>query len=122
MRVDRISALTIKVRDMAKSLEFYSGILGLEIIYGGKHSYFSSLGTSGNVILNLERGAAVSDWGRIIFYVPDVDGFWAYLKGKRFDPPKPRDAEWGERYFHFHDPDGHELSFAHPLGPCLIKP
>jgi uncharacterized glyoxalase superfamily protein PhnB len=27
----------------------------------------------------------------------------------------PRDAEWGERYFHLRDPDGHELSFARPL-------
>ncbi len=26
-----------------------------------------------------------------------------------------RDAEWGERYFHVTDPDGHELSFARPL-------
>ncbi|MEC7657646.1 MAG: VOC family protein, partial [Pseudomonadota bacterium] len=25
------------------------------------------------------------------------------------------DASWGERYFHITDPDGHELSFAHPL-------
>jgi len=27
----------------------------------------------------------------------------------------PRDAEWGERYFHITDPDGHELSFAIPV-------
>ena len=27
----------------------------------------------------------------------------------------PRDAEWGERYFHVSDPDGHELSIARPL-------
>ncbi|MHC4164482.1 MAG: VOC family protein, partial [Planctomycetota bacterium] len=27
----------------------------------------------------------------------------------------PADAEWGERYFHITDPDGHELSFARPL-------
>jgi hypothetical protein len=27
----------------------------------------------------------------------------------------PADAPWGERYFHIHDPDGHELSFARPL-------
>jgi hypothetical protein len=27
----------------------------------------------------------------------------------------PRDAEWGERFFHLTDPDGHELSFASPL-------
>src|SRR6476619_5318753 len=27
----------------------------------------------------------------------------------------PHDAEWGERFFHLIDPDGHELSFARPL-------
>ena len=27
----------------------------------------------------------------------------------------PEDAEWGERYFHLTDPDGHEISFAKPL-------
>jgi uncharacterized glyoxalase superfamily protein PhnB len=36
-----------------------------------------------------------------------------------FDRPgiqaeRPRDAPWGERYFHMRDPDGHELSFARP--------
>jgi hypothetical protein len=38
-----------------------------------------------------------------------------YLKEKEFNPDRPRDAEWGERYFHLHDPDGHELSFAQPV-------
>ena len=28
---------------------------------------------------------------------------------------EPRDAPWGERFFHVRDPDGHELSFARPL-------
>ena len=27
----------------------------------------------------------------------------------------PRDAAWGERYFHLSDPDGHALSFARPI-------
>jgi uncharacterized glyoxalase superfamily protein PhnB len=27
----------------------------------------------------------------------------------------PRDAPWGERFFHLTDPDGHQLSFARPL-------
>jgi hypothetical protein len=27
----------------------------------------------------------------------------------------PRDASWGERYFHMLDEDGHELSFARQL-------
>jgi len=27
----------------------------------------------------------------------------------------PKDAPWGERFFHVTDPDGHEISFAEPL-------
>jgi catechol 2,3-dioxygenase-like lactoylglutathione lyase family enzyme len=56
-----------------------------------------------------------TDWGRMIFYVADVDEFWDYLRGKGFNPEKPRDASWSERYFHMPDPDGHELSFARPI-------
>jgi len=66
-------------------------------------------------ILNLEQGRSVTGWGRMIFYVADVDAFWEYLRGKGLQPEKPRDASWGERYFHMLDPDGHELSFARPL-------
>jgi catechol 2,3-dioxygenase-like lactoylglutathione lyase family enzyme len=55
-------------------------------------------------------------WGRVIFYHSDVDGLYARLlaAGYRIETP-PRDAEWGERFFHVTDPDGHELSFAWPL-------
>jgi catechol 2,3-dioxygenase-like lactoylglutathione lyase family enzyme len=117
MYLERISAITLLVSDMARSVNFYSDILGLEIIYGGKQEFFSSLRSRGttDVILNLERGTPAAAWGRIIFYVKDVDGFWAFLKSKNFNPPQPRDAEWGERYFQLHDPDGYELSFAQPL-------
>ena len=57
----------------------------------------------------------MTNWGRLIFYVTDVDAFWNHLKDRGFDPEIPRDAVWGERYFHMPDPDGHELSFARPL-------
>ncbi|GIW83247.1 MAG: hypothetical protein KatS3mg105_5054 [Gemmatales bacterium] len=30
----------------------------------------------------------------------------------------PRNADWGERYFHVRDPDGHVLSFAQHLPPA----
>ena len=68
-----------------------------------------------SAILNLEEGDTVTGWGRMIFYVADVDAFWTYLKERRFDPARPRNALWGERYFHMPDPDGHELSFARPI-------
>jgi len=61
------------------------------------------------------RAILLPQWGRLIFHVPDVDRFWGYLKGKGLLPEAPRDASWGERYFHLSDPDGHELSIAHPI-------
>ena len=54
-------------------------------------------------------------WGRLIFYVTDVDALWNHLKEWGFDPEVPRDACWGERYFHMPVPDGHELSCARPI-------
>jgi len=68
-----------------------------------------------SAILNLEESEAVAHWGRLIFYVTDVDALWNHLKDRGFDPEIPRDAAWRERYFHMPDPDGHELSFARPL-------
>ena len=118
MTIERISAITLKVTDMAQSVHFYNEILGLEVIYGGRQASFTSLRTAGeqDAILNLERGTSSSGWGRMIFHVKDVDELWAHLKAGGFEAPPPRDASWGERYFHLHDPDGHELSFAKPLG------
>jgi catechol 2,3-dioxygenase-like lactoylglutathione lyase family enzyme len=117
MNVEGISAITIKVSDMARSVQFYNTLLGLKILYGGENAHFSSLQTlrPKDTILNLEQGPVNRDWGRIIFYVEDVNRFWAYLKEKEFNPDRPRDAAWGERYFHLYDPDGHELSFAQPI-------
>jgi uncharacterized glyoxalase superfamily protein PhnB len=66
-------------------------------------------------IFNLEQGRSVTGWGRLIFYLADVDAICAYLREKGFHPESPQDASWGERYFHMPDPDGHELSFARPL-------
>src|SRR6266478_4621331 len=54
-------------------------------------------------------------WGRVIFYA-DVDALYGRALAAGYQPTTvPRDAEWGERYFHLIDPDGHELSFARPL-------
>jgi catechol 2,3-dioxygenase-like lactoylglutathione lyase family enzyme len=114
--VEKISAVTLRVANMEASVRFYKDVLGLEIIYGGEGSYFTSLRTKdGDTILNLEHGNAGIQWGRLIFHVSDVDRFWAYLTEKGFYPDSPHDASWGERYFHMPDPDGHELSFARPF-------
>jgi catechol 2,3-dioxygenase-like lactoylglutathione lyase family enzyme len=115
--VEKLSAVTLKVASMPTSVRFYRDLLGLEIIYGGEEASFSSLRTKHgkDPILNLEWGNPVTPWGRLIFYVSDVDRFWAYLEEQGLCPQRPQDASWGERYFHLSDPDGHELSFARPI-------
>jgi catechol 2,3-dioxygenase-like lactoylglutathione lyase family enzyme len=117
MRIEKISAVTLKVAIMRNSVQFYKDVLGMEIVFGGEDAFFSSLRAQhGSApILNLEQGRSVPGWGRMIFYVADVDAFWEYLRGKGLNPESPRDASWGERYFHMSDPDGHELSFARPI-------
>jgi catechol 2,3-dioxygenase-like lactoylglutathione lyase family enzyme len=117
MTVEKISAITFRVTNMKDSVRFYRDVLGMEIIYGGEDGCFSSLRTKDvkDPILNLEQGTPAAHWGRMIFYVADVDTFWTYLREKGFHPETPRDASWGERYFHMSDPDGHELSFACPI-------
>ena len=114
--IERLSAVTLMVADMNKSVHFYQDVLGLQVIYGGASAGFTSLRIPNTEcsFINLQLGSPAADWGRIIFHVSDVDGFWTRLKQNGFEPDQPQDASWGERYFHVHDPDGHELSFARP--------
>ena len=112
--IERISAVTFRVVNMTR---FYRDVLGMKLLYGGEGTGFSSLRAKDtqSAVLNLEQCKPVPRWGRLIFYVTDVDALWNHLKDRGFDPEIPRDASWGERYFHMPDPDGHELSFARPL-------
>ncbi|MGH7859696.1 MAG: VOC family protein [Candidatus Binatia bacterium] len=112
-----ISAVTLAVTDMARSVSFYRR-LGFALRYGGGEAAFTSFCVgSGFLNLELSRSAALPQrWGRVVFHVSDVDSLYERALALGFAPGSPpRDAPWGERYFHLSDPDGHELSFARPL-------
>jgi catechol 2,3-dioxygenase-like lactoylglutathione lyase family enzyme len=125
----RISAVTLAVENMARSCDFYSRIPGFALAYGGNPgSQFTTfqIGREGHAMyLNLEKRAgspgSARDFGRIIFHVEDVDDLYSYMKNDSVISPlaalenEPRDAPWGERFFHVRDPDGYQLSFAKPL-------
>jgi catechol 2,3-dioxygenase-like lactoylglutathione lyase family enzyme len=112
-----ISAVTLATHDMRRAIEFYR-LFKLPIVHGGDEAAFTSF-RAGDNFLNLilqPPGRRWSWWGRLIFYHADVDGLHARLVAAGFRPDgPPRDAEWGERFFHITDPDGHELSLAWPL-------
>ncbi len=115
--VDAISAVTLVTTDMARAVRFYEA-LGFRRLLGGPEASFTSFAVGGNY-LNLAAKTTATPlpaWGRVIFYVSDVDAFYNRATGAGLSPQfAPRNAEWGERFFHISDPDGHELSFAHPL-------
>src|ERR1700740_1364189 len=115
--IERISAVTFRVVNMTQSLRFYRDVLGMELLYGGEGTGFSSLRAKDtqSAVLNLEQGKPVPRWGRLIFHVANVDALWNHVKDRGFDPEIPRYASRGKRYFHMPDPDGRELSFAQPL-------
>lgn len=115
--IECISAITLATHDMARAVQFYRS-LGFVLRYGGESASFSSFG-AGSSYLNLIAQPAErrwSWWGRVIFYVADVDALYERALALGLHPEhSPRDAPWGERFFHLTDPDGHEVSFARPL-------
>src|SRR5919107_4712317 len=104
MKVYRISAITLKVKDMKKSCTLYSKIPGFRMRYGGKPSdHFTTFeigkGSKTTTYLNLEVMIEVDedssdfykipnlgktrdreDNGRIIFHTENVDTLYSYLK------------------------------------------
>lgn len=115
--IESISAITLATHDMARAMKFYTA-LGFVPAYGGETATFTSLKV-GTGYLNLTAQQQARNWtwwGRVIFHVSDVDALHAQAVENGIKPDTaPRDAAWGERFFHVTDPDGHELSFARPL-------
>lgn len=115
--IDSLSAVTLATADMRRAVAFYTAI-GFEVRSGGAGGDFCTF-RLGELALNLALRPsykAGTPWGRLVFWVSDVDAMYRLTLDAGLEPSAPpRDAEWGERYFHIFDPDGHELSFARPL-------
>jgi catechol 2,3-dioxygenase-like lactoylglutathione lyase family enzyme len=138
MIVYKISAVTLIIKNMERSCNFYSQIPGFKVVYGGTgDDTFTTYEiveskANGKMYLNLELGISHGDnhdehdagkryFGRIIFFTEDVDKLYRYFKQNEnisntiYFENEPTDASWGERYFHIREPDGYQLSFAKPL-------
>lgn len=116
--VESLNAVTLATADMAAAVAFYDA-LGFRRVSGSADEAFTTYRV-GPATLNLQLDPAhaplASIWGRVIFFVDDVDSVYARVVAAGFRPSaEPADGLWGERYFHVHDPDGHELSFARPI-------
>jgi catechol 2,3-dioxygenase-like lactoylglutathione lyase family enzyme len=134
VKVYKISAITLSIKNMEKPCKFYSGIPGFKIVYGGSNDdTFTTfkIGDDITMYLNLELRTDTDiiithvdnrrNFGRIIFHTEDVDGLYSHFKSNASISElvslenEPSDALWGERFFHIRDPDGYQLSFATPI-------
>jgi len=114
-----LNAITFVVLDMAASLAFWQRA-GFEIAYGGPDAPFTSVTLGDGSFVNLSANEANAEpggrWGRVIVHVASVEDVHAAMVDAGYEPhAAPKDAPWGERYFHITDPDGNEVSFARPL-------
>src|SRR5258708_24896048 len=103
--IEGISAVTLGTHEKPRAVRFYRA-LGFEVLHGGEESSFTSF-RARTSYLNLiaQPVERRSSWGRVIFYVADVDALYDRALTAGYHPAAaPRDAEWGERFFHLIDP------------------
>lgn len=117
-RAESINAVTFVVPDMTAAVAFYEA-LGFGVLFGGADAPFTTFAVGAGFV-NLQLDAAATPrtevWGRVVFWVDDVDAMYRRVVEAGYRPQMaPSDAPWGERYFHVRDPAGHELSFARLL-------
>src|SRR6188472_1969887 len=138
MKVYKISAVTLIIKDMERSCNFYTKIPGFKVVYGGTgddtFTTYKIGQYNAKMYLNLELSTSHGNnnhdehnttrtrhFGRIIFFTEDVDKLYQYFKNSEsfsntiYLENEPTDGSWGERYFHIREPDGYQLSFAKPL-------
>ena len=95
MKVHKISAVTLIIKNMERSCNFYSEIPGFKLVYGGSpDDTFTTYEIGEDVpktCLNLELNITnnchtdnderkIQHFGRIIFHTEDVDKLYIYFK------------------------------------------
>lgn len=121
----------LQVFNMPRSLAFYRGIFGFEVISDSGDADDSSwvwLRLNGcDIMLNdqYEPGHVPPEcpndrvrWHGdtcLYFGCPDVDAAYEYLRSNGIDSEAPKNAPYGMRQLYVTDPDGYNLCFQHSV-------
>ena len=125
MRLTHPDYVVLVVADLARSLAFYTGVLGLPL--GHRSGPYAQLDTGPTRIALYERAAMSETLGleqldppdpaapgfELGFKVDDVDAAYAELVDAGAEPVMPpTDRPWGQRTAYVRDPDGHLVELA----------
>ena len=86
--IECISAVTLLTIDMDKAVTFYLA-LGFHLLYGGAEAPFTSFRVGAgylNVQLDPAGSSRKAVWGRVVFWVDDVDAMYQRALEARFVP------------------------------------
>lgn len=125
MRLNKVHHIAIIASDYARSLDFYTGVLGLSIISENyrpeRDSYKTDLALNGNYIIELfsfpnppARLSQPEATGlrHLAFEVDDINKAVEELDAKGIDHEQFRTDEYtGKRFIFFQDPDGLPIEF-----------
>jgi catechol 2,3-dioxygenase-like lactoylglutathione lyase family enzyme len=107
----------VSVSDLARSKRFYGETLGWKL--GTDESDVAGFGFgSGYLVVHAENGSAngkaAASGMHVAVEVDDVNAEHARLRTLGVDVGELRDQPWGERNFHFQDPDGYTWAYGEP--------
>jgi lactoylglutathione lyase len=119
-----VDYVILYVRDLDKSISFYRDVIGLPFKF--TESGYAEFATQGTKFALFERTSLPQLIGRdggecdatmeVAFLVDDVDAEAERLRAAGVaELTGPVDRPWGQRTFHFLDPDGHVVEFAQEL-------
>jgi catechol 2,3-dioxygenase-like lactoylglutathione lyase family enzyme len=118
----RFEGLTLTVESVQRSIDFYSGKLGLKVVWNSVPAFAMirhGAGTLGLLAMAEARKEGVEESSpaqksaiHVEFTTDDLDALYEDLKGKgvEFHTP-PHDEPW-ERSMTAFDPDGYAVEFA----------
>ena len=120
----KVDYVILYVTDLDRSISFYRDIVGLPFKFS--ESGYAEFATEGTKFALFERARLPQLIGRVggqsdatmevAFLVEDVDEEAERLGGAGVTGlAGPVDRPWGQRTFHFLDPDGHVVEFAQEL-------
>jgi len=113
---------TLRVRDVARAIDFYTSALGFRVGFKwGEPLRFAGM-NFGEVQLFLQQGDVGSVPAQVYFVVDDADALHEYQarQGARVLRP-PADQEYELRDYTVADLDGNELTFGH-YKPSRVPP
>lgn len=120
----KVDYVILYVRDLDRSISFYRDVIGLPFKFS--ESGYAEFATQGTKFALFERVRLPQLIGReagegeatmeVAFLVDDVDGDAERLRVAGVtELSGPVDRPWGQRTFHFLDPDGHVVELAQEL-------